>query len=181
MRQASAFTSQRVAELDQIVLSKWTPEVFNRFQCVWLSFVLDMPAPEIATALGLNVSTVRRIRTEFLRDGSKAIVGKGNRGGRRNQHMSFEEEAEFLRDHPELFTRSGAGDVKSLKDAFEARIGKAVHKTTIYRLLERHGKQRMVSTAHKLGSGPAASAHRKRSTGGIPGGHVRKRKGRKAR
>ena len=141
MSQAQAAVAQKIVELEQVIGGRWTPEVFRRFQCIWLTHALDLPAQAIAQALDLNVSTVRRIRAEFARDGVRAIDGKGNRGGRRNQCMSFEEELVFLRSHAELFDRSGAADVGALKAAFEARVGRTIHKTTIYRLLERHGQK----------------------------------------
>jgi len=141
MKQAEA--APGLPELDQIVVARWSPEAFRRFQCVWLTHTLKLPAREIARALELNVSTVRRIRSEFARDGMKAIDGKGNRGGRRNECMSLEEEEAFLGSHADLFDRSGAADISALKAAFEAHVGRPVHKTTIYRLLERHGRKRI--------------------------------------
>jgi transposase len=165
MNQTDASVTQIRAELERIVQARWTPEVFRRFQCVWLAHVLNLSAPEIAAALGLNVSTVRRIRTEFAREGACAIEGKGNRGGRRNQCMSFEEEVVFLRNHQELFSRSGIVQASALKEAFEARAGRLVHKTTIYRLLERHGRRRAGVEASPAGSRRKGAAGHKRKTG----------------
>lgn len=129
-RQASVL--RRSQELERFAESRWPPEVFRRFQCVWLSEVMELDSQSIANALALHVSTVRRIRAEFLRKGVGAIDGKGNRGGRRNQYLTLQEEADFLR------ANASAG-MRELKEAFEARVGVVVHKTTIYRLLERHG------------------------------------------
>jgi transposase len=152
------------AGLEQVIRASWTPEVFRRFQCVWLTEVLQLPAREIAEALGLNVSTVRRIRIEYARDGVRAITGKGNRGGRRNQCMSLEEETLFLRSHPECFGRSGIADVGALKAAFETHTGRGIHKTTIYRLLERHGRKRAPAESGRAGLEAPSSAARKRGT-----------------
>ena len=110
MTHARAAVAQRISELDQLVEARWPPEVFRRFQCVWLTHVLDLSAQEIAAALDLNVATVRRIRAEFARDGVCAIDGKGNRGGRRNQCMSLEEERAFLKSHTDLLERPGIGE-----------------------------------------------------------------------
>jgi transposase len=159
----TAAATQLLGELDEVVLARWAPEVFRRFQCVWLTHVLNLSAQEIAKTLGLNVSTVRRIRTEFLRDGARAIDGKGNRGGRRNQCMSLEDELAFLREHAELFSRSGVADLGALKLAFEARIGRTIHKTTLYRLLERHGRKRPSPEPSR--DAPLAGARRKRAPG----------------
>jgi hypothetical protein len=166
MSQTLASDAQILSELERIVQARWTPEVFRRFQCVWLTHVLSLRAPEIAAALGLNVSTVRRIRTEFAREGGRAIDGKGNRGGRRNQCMSFEEEAIFLRNHQELFSRSGIADVSALKVAFEARAGRQVHKTTIYRLLERHGRRRVGTESLRAGGEVSSTSPRRKGTSG---------------
>lgn len=134
MEDRSATHSLRARELVRFAESRWPPEVFRRFQCVWLSEVMGLAPQWIADALGLHVSTVRRIRAAFLASGLGAIDGMGNRGGRRNHYLSFQEEAEFLR-------QNASGSLLELKAAFEARVGSPVHKTTIYRLLERHGEK----------------------------------------
>ena len=139
MGKPGKLTPQRAFELQQFVLVRWAPEIFNRFQCVWLGHALGLTATEAARALGLNVATVRRIRSEFERVGCAAIEGKGNRGGRRNQHLTAEEEERFLSEHVGAVERAGADEVAALKAALEGRLGHAVHKTTIYRMLERHG------------------------------------------
>ena len=164
--QTDATHTQVLSELEQIVQARWTPEVFRRFQCVWLTHVLGLRAPDIAAALGLHVSTVRRVRAEFARVGARAIEGQGNRGGRRNQCMNFEEETTFLRSHQELFSRSGVADVGALKAAFEAQTGRRVHKTTIYRLLERHGRRKAgAEFARPAGELSSTSSRRKGDVG----------------
>jgi len=150
-------------DLDQLIHARWTPEAFRRFQCVWLAERLQLPALEIAAALGLHISTVRRIQADFAREGVQAILGRGNRGGRRNQCLSPEEEAAFLRGHPELFGRTGAADVGALKAAFELRVGRRVHKTTIYRLLERHGRRR--SDSGRAGQEVSTPGSRRKGVG----------------
>lgn len=48
MKQAEA--APGLPELDQIVVARWAPEAFRRFQCVWLTHTLKLPAREIARA-----------------------------------------------------------------------------------------------------------------------------------
>lgn len=163
MSTAQTTVAQRRQELEQIVLAHWTPEVFRRFQCVWLTCVLDLPAATIAEALDLHVSTVRRIRAEFTQDGLRAIDGKGNRGGRRNQYLSFEEEAAFLQQHIEVFNGGGLGAIRALKEAFEVQVGQTIHKTTLYRLLERHGLKGSHADTNRPGGEPAVAAPRRKS------------------
>ncbi|HEY6009093.1 MAG TPA: helix-turn-helix domain-containing protein [Geobacteraceae bacterium] len=165
MANSKGLSAQRAFELRQVVLARWTPEVFNRFQCVWLGHSLGLAAPEIAQVLGLNVATVRRIRTEFIRHGTRAIEGKGNRGGRRNHYLSPEEETEFLKEHAGLLQRAGSAGVTALKAALEARLGQPVHKTTIYRLLERHGLKK---GAPRAGAASDQAPSRRRGTSASP-------------
>jgi transposase len=160
MGQPKALTAQRVAELEQAVSARWAPEAFRRFQCVWLSHVLGLSAPAIAEALGLNPSSVRRIWAQFVREGATVIDGNGNRGGRRNQHMTFEEEAAFLREHSALFDHAGSGLMGALKEAFERRVGGAVHRTTIYRLLVRHGRTKVTARSSRSASSAVAGSSR---------------------
>ena len=58
--------------------------------------------------------------------------------------MSIEEETRFLQ---RFFNKTIMGEMTTvfeIKEAFEKRIGKTVHKSTIYRLLSRHGWRKVV-------------------------------------
>ena len=159
-----SYSRQRIDELEQVVKDRWTPEIFRRFQCVWLRHALGLTAVEIASALDLNVSTVRRVQAEFMLRGKAIIDGKGNRGGRRNQYMTFEEEADFLREHAASVSDGG---ILRLVAALEIRIGMRVHKTTVYRLLERHG-WRKVAPRHYQQEGGAEVGPEGANTKGRP-------------
>lgn len=137
---------RHIAELERIAMDHWKPEVFRRFQCIWLSCVFNLSVNEIAEGLGLSLSTVRRIQGAFQKTGAKAIDGRGKHGGSRHHYMTIEEESAFLRQHAALFSALGMPNIGALKTAFEARVGHSVHKTTIYRMLARHGH-------HPLGKG----------------------------
>jgi hypothetical protein len=84
----------------------------------------------------LNPSTVRHIHSAFLREGAKAILGLGNRGGRRRQNMTVEEECAFLHNHA---ASAYAMDIRSLQHAYEKQVGKRVDASTVRHLLKRHG------------------------------------------
>lgn len=111
---------------------------FQRVQCIWLRCDLGMKSEDVSRITGLQPSTVRKIWADFLRDGGTALFEK-QRGGRRHAHLSIEEEALFL----EPFLRKIAGgetlEIAKIKEAYENHIGKKVPKSTVYRLLGRHG------------------------------------------
>ena len=101
------------------------------------------PARDIALHTGLAEQTVHNLLSRYNRFGPEAVEGKG-KGGRKWGYMSIEEETRFLR---RFFTKAIRGEmttVAEIKKAYEKRIGKTVHKSTIYRLLSRHGWRKVV-------------------------------------
>lgn len=163
MGKATAFSAARVRELESSARERWSKEAFLRFQCIWLRHALGLSAPDIAQALQLSVSSVRRIHAEFIKSGLPAIEGKGNRGGRRREYMSLEEEAAFLRGHARQSKDGKIRNVTQLKRDYEAHIGHAVHKTTIYRLLDRHGWRKVAPRAFHTKRDPAQTAALKKT------------------
>ena len=111
---------------------------FQRVQCVWLRTALDLSAVQIATAIGWKPGSVKQFHSRFLREGKSALVGPG-RGGRRNAYLTLEEEEEFLSRFVQRAAQGGILVVSEIKATFEAKIGQKVPKSTIYRMLARHG------------------------------------------
>ena len=163
MGKAAVLTAARIRELEDSVQERWSREAFLRFQCVWLRHALALSAPEISRALCISVSTVRRIHAEFIRTGRPAIEGKGNRGGRRRGLMTLAEEAAFLREHGRRSKDGKIRNVTELKRDYESRTGRTVHKTTIYRLLERHGWRKVAPRTFHTKRDPAQTAALKKT------------------
>ena len=120
-----------------------TKAEFQRVQSVWLRASLDLTDDQIAIAVGLSCNTVRCLHSRFRLQGEEALVGVG-RGGRRRQNLSIEQEDELL--HPFL-DEAGAGGIlvaNPIKIAYEQAVGHEVPKSTVYRLLARHGWRKLV-------------------------------------
>ena len=49
---------------------------YQRIQCVWLRAALGLAAPQIATALGWQVGSVRQVHSDYLRQGEAALRSK---------------------------------------------------------------------------------------------------------
>lgn len=158
MSQPESTRANPSQELDDIVRDRWKREAFRRFQCIWLSQVAHLAPKSIAEMLCLSISTVRRVCAAFERDGRIAIEGQGNRGGRRLGHLTFKEEAAFLNAFAKGSTNGRIHTINALKTAYESRIGKKVNKTTIYRLLERHGWGNVATRIHHPGKVPASAS-----------------------
>lgn len=119
-----------------------TKAEFQRVQSVWLRASLNLEDDQIAIAVGLSCNTVRCLHSRFRLQGEEALIGVG-RGGRRRQNLSIEQEDELLRPFLE---KAGAGGIlvaNPIKVAYEHVVGHEVPKSTIYRLLARHGWRKL--------------------------------------
>ncbi len=86
---------------------------------------------------------VHQVIASYNRAGVAAVETSG-KGGRRHQYMSREEEQAFLAP---FFSRAERGEIATageIQRAFEAQVGHEVHKSTISRLLQRHGWRKPV-------------------------------------
>jgi len=143
MRSISPISIDELEQLQEELKSASNLAHFKRMQCIWLRNALGLSSTEIAAAVGWHPSSVRRIYSKYSRSGVSLLLNRG-RGGRRRQNLSVEEEVQllsiFLR-----YTRAGHPiNVSAFKDAYERRIGHAVPKSTIYRLLCRHNCARFL-------------------------------------
>jgi len=92
----------------------------------------------IAQELGVSVALVHKVISRYNREGVAAIETLG-KGGRRNCYCSLKQEKEFL---TKFHKRVAAGErltTAQIKQAYEQQVGRSVHKSTVYRLLVRHG------------------------------------------
>lgn len=59
-------------------------------------------------------------------------------GGRRKSYLSIEQENDLAKDLAAMSESGGFVDIGKIKELMEKAAGKALHKTTVYRFLERH-------------------------------------------
>ena len=116
---------------------------FQRIQCVLLRATLDCSASQIAQVLGWATATVHITHSRWAKEGESLFDLKG-KGGRRNQLLSEQQEAEVLEPFIERASAGGVLKVAQVQQAYEARVGKAVPDSTVYRVLERHGWRKVV-------------------------------------
>ena len=116
---------------------------------MYLRAEMDMNAEMISKITQLKPGTVRKIWSAYIREGITSLFEK-NRGGRRNYHLSKDEEMLFLEPFFRKATQSQPLNVKEIKDAYEAHINKEVPKSTIYRMLARNGWKRKVGKSNLL-------------------------------
>ena len=100
-------------------------------------------ADEIASCLAVSRSLVHKTISEYNRFGASSIETKG-KGGRRNSYLTREEEHNFVDGFISKAKKGYIATVGEIKEAFEKLVGEKVHKTTIYRLLDRNDWRKIV-------------------------------------
>jgi transposase len=161
MRPATPIPPHRLVELEEFRKKKWPGHEFQRFLCIWLRVEHDLSTAEIAKTLDLNVNTVRFTQKDFIDNGLSALTEK-KRGGRKRCLMSVEEEAAFLAQFEDRGERGDMLVANEIKAALEERLGGPVHKTTVYRMLHRHGWRKIAPRpVHPKRNEKAAEAFKK--------------------
>ena len=115
-----------------------TADELRRAQAVFLPLQFGFSLEQTSLAIGVSVGWACRLRTEFIREGG-APGRKGERGGRRRENLSREEEMAFLEPFFEKAKAGGILVVSEIKRALEERLGRPVALASAYNLLHRNG------------------------------------------
>jgi transposase len=111
---------------------------------------------QTAEMLGCSVPTVSRLR-RWLKDKPS---GRGDLhqhwGGRRRQNLSLDQELRFLEPFLDQARTGGVVTIGPIWRAYEAKLGRPVPDSTIYRLLWRHDWRKLAPDTHHPKGDPAA-------------------------
>jgi len=138
MRPPTLLSEEQKASLKHLLSKTQTKANFQRVQCIWLRASLNLSSSDTGIAVGWSQSTVKIIQSRYLREGEKVLLGKG-RGGRRYSNLTEQEEDDLLSSFLEKARAGGVLVVGEIKAAYEKGVGKQVPKSTVYRMLARHG------------------------------------------
>ena len=145
---------------------------YQRIQCVLIRATLGSSAKEIAQLLGWATTTVHVIHSRWAKEG-EAIFDLHGRGGRHNQHLTAEQEADLLAPFTKTATGGEMLHVSEIKKAFEERVGVQVAASTVYRMLDRHGWRKVVPRPrHPKVDLQAQAAFKKNPQSGAPRGRA---------
>lgn len=163
MRPRAAISPEEHQVLESLLRESKTKADFQRVQAVWLRSALDLPAAQVARAIGWSEGRVKTVQSHFLREGAQALVGTG-RGGRRRQNLTLDEEDALLATFLEQAKAGGVLVVSEVKSAYEQALGRIVPKSTVYRMLERHEWRKIAPRPRHPNDDPAArEAFKKKS------------------
>lgn len=158
MRPARAFSKGASARLAEALKQARTKAEFQRIQCLWLRASLGLNADQVATAIGWQPTSVRRLQAQYLTEGASVLKSVG-RGGRRHQNLTVERELQLLADFRSQAEQAGMLEVSQIKRAYEQAVEHPVPKSTVYRMLARHGWRKIALRRHH----PQVSRQRQRA------------------
>ena len=160
-------TVQRLAE--RLKRAETHPE-YQRIQCVLIRATLGSSAAEIAQLLGWSVATVHVMHSRWAKEG-EAIFELRGRGGRRHEYLTAQQEQELLAPFTQRAQAGGMLAVAEIQQAYAQRTGRQVARSTIYRLLDRHGWRKVVPRPrHPKTDVAAQAAFKKAAPRGTPRG-----------
>ena len=137
MRACPDFPAAAARRVPELLARVADATAYRRLLCVKLA--LDgRTAAQIAATVGQHPNSVQRIWARYRREGEVALLGRP-RGGRRHAHLTPEEEDALLAPFLDQAAAGGVLVAGPVKAAYEERVDKAVPKSTVYRLLARHG------------------------------------------
>lgn len=113
-------------------------------QAVIIPALLGLSDRVTGELLGRSRGTVVRKRNEFRRQHARKKTAGRKWGGRRYGYMSIDQERQFLSRFFDQASHGGVLIVSEIKRAFEVLVGHKVAKTTVYRMLDRHGWRKIM-------------------------------------
>ncbi|MUL39387.1 helix-turn-helix domain-containing protein [Gloeocapsopsis dulcis] len=97
----------------------------------------------IALHVGVSKRFVRKVIQQYNCQGEIGLSTPG-KGGRHNCYLSLEQEKQLIEPFKEKARRGQVATAMQIKLADEQECSFLVHKTTIYRLLERHQWRKII-------------------------------------
>jgi transposase len=162
-RVTKAVEHLRVEEIDVRIKQCTEPWRIRRWQVIRCALVHPKPAAEIALEVGLARQTVHNLVAAYNRQGPPVVETLGH-GQRQRAYLSLARECAVVN---KFLRQSAKGQVSTgtqIKPALEKAIGQRIHKTTVYRILQRHQWRKVVPRPrHPQASAEEQAAFKKTS------------------
>lgn len=142
MRPQKPFPPKTTERMGRLLESTQSIDQYRRIQSIYLRSKYGFCAEQVAEMVGLQLQTIRNLHSVYLREGEVALQGKG-RGGRRQALLSPQAEDELIADFEVDGELGAIVEVHRVQQAYEQRVGRTVAKSTVYRLLHRHGWRKL--------------------------------------
>ena len=176
MRPAQTFAESDICDLERLLRESDSKAQLQRIQCVLLRARQGMNSEQIAQVIGWNAGWVRQVWAAFLHHGPQAVISKA-RGGRLRANLTVEQERALVESFEVKARAGGLLVVSDIHAAYEREVGHAVPKSTIYRMLARHGWRKVAPRPRHPKNDPAECESFKKNFRGLsPGNETVKRR-----
>lgn len=170
--QRKFFIEELTSAAEVIIDHSKIKKEIRRAQAIYFPNKLNMTLKETAQVMRCSRRTVAKFRRDFYKIVmlEQAIPTPG---GRKHENLTAEEENAFLEKIREKAESGKLSTVKEIHKEYEKRIGKKADKSTVYRLLHRHGWRKVAPRRRHPKSDKQAQGAFKRD---FPRNHARNRK-----
>jgi transposase len=111
---------------------------YRRLQAVYLRGALNEAIEKIATLTNYSPHYVRHLHIAYKNGGIAAILSQ-QKGGRFNQHLTLDEEEDFIKPFIEKANSGGILEIGIIHKALEERLKSRINRQVVYNILHRHG------------------------------------------
>jgi hypothetical protein len=115
----------------------------RQVQAVILPLEFGFTMDQVAAIIGVSKGWACQLRIDFIRSGGFGNQEKPQRGGRRRENMSREEEALFLAPFFEKAEKGGILIVGEIKKTLDQHLGRTTALASVYNLLHRHNWRKL--------------------------------------
>ena len=150
----------QVGAIRRAILAVPNKSRFQRLQCLWLCAQQDLSTEAIAQTVGLSMSHVRRVWSDYLR----GAQGRP-KGGRRHQNLTVAQEQALLAPWRQEAQRGRLVTTRDIKVRCESRVGRSMPDSKMYRLLARHQWRQVLPRPKYPRDNPQARAAFKKTSG----------------
>jgi transposase len=132
-----------LAKAKEALAKARTTEELRQAQAVILPLEFGFSMEQVAAVIGVSRGWACQLRMLFIRSGGMQAEAKQQRGGRRRENMSKEEEAIFLAPFLDKAAHGGILVVGEIKRALDEQIGRKTALASAYNLLHRHNWRKL--------------------------------------
>ena len=132
-----SYSSETSELMQSIMKDRKNVITYRRALSIYLRSSCNHSPREISNITGLSVSSVNNIHSLYNKHGERAVYC-GNRGGRNNSYQTEAEESMFLERYKSISLSGKIATISSLQADLEKFLSRPVHKSGVYKLLNRN-------------------------------------------
>jgi len=161
-RPQQTYSAEQRKEVRQAYRSSKDTREQTRLLCLRLRIEKSCPSKQIADIVDCSEGLVKKVISDYGREGLGGLL-RGTFGGNR-RNLSLTEEAELLAPFLAQAEQGQILIVSNIHKVYEAKLGRSVPNSTIYRMLDRHNWRKvMPRPRHPKADAEEQEAYKKNS------------------